>query len=584
MYNEYEIRTIPLSAELWRKRIECFLRRNDLRLDDLDYYACVFRLGDEEEILAGGGLKGNTIKCIAVVDELREEGFSSRLISHLISEANARGHDSVKVFTKPENISIFEALGFSLIAKAPKAVLMEYGRELRNYCHYLSGKRRLGGSGIIVMNANPFTRGHRFLIEQASRQVDWLHIIVVREDLSEFSYQERKAMIEKGTEDFANVFVIEGSPYAVSSTTFPTYFLKEITDATDTQITLDLDLFVHFIAPHLGARIRFVGTEPTDSLTSRYNQLMREILPRHGYEVVEVPRLTCQTIKDSPLPVSASALRQYLHQGNFLKATELAYPSTIPFLFSYLACDALQQELDTTPKPGLIDKQDDGAHKDMNYKLMLLSIKALRPHFAKLCFRVAKPMLSPVKTIGLEAENDMFRSTGGINTHKGALFSLGITTAVASHLLQVHGRIGTEELRKGIAELASQFPVASRTHGSEMRKKHHIGGALDNASNGYALLFDDWLPFYRRYKDDKYLLHKTLLRIMSTLEDTNIYYRKGAEVALRVQKQAESLLADFSIQGLQSMNRQFIDENISPGGCADMLSLTIYIHNLTFCS
>lgn len=102
------------------------------------------------------------------------------------------------------------------------------------------------------MNANPFTKGHRYLVETASKMVDNLYIIVVKEDKSLFSYQERKSMIEQGTKDIENVVVCKGSDYAISAATFPTYFLKELTDATDTHITLDLDLFSTYIAPALG--------------------------------------------------------------------------------------------------------------------------------------------------------------------------------------------------------------------------------------------------------------------------------------------------------------------------------------------
>ena len=308
MYSEYEIRPVPLSVKVCHQQVEDFLKSNALRMEEaLDYYAAVFRKGDEE-ILAGGGLQGDTIKCIAVSDHVREEGFSNRLVSHLISEANAQGHQSVKVFTKPANREIFESMGFRLIAQAPKAILMENGQGLKDYCRYLSNLRRLGNNGVIVMNANPFTLGHQYLIKEAAKQVDRLYVIVVKEERSVFKYAERKAMIEQGTEDLMNVTVCEGSNYAVSGVTFPTYFLKEITDATDTQILLDLDLFVHFIAPHLGVTIRFVGSEPTDELTARYNLLMEQVLPRHGYKTVEIPRYQS---------ISASVVRKELDSGHF---------------------------------------------------------------------------------------------------------------------------------------------------------------------------------------------------------------------------------------------------------------------------
>ncbi|MBQ2195941.1 MAG: [Prevotella sp.] len=479
MYSEYEIRPVPLSVKVCHQQVEDFLKSNALRMEEaLDYYAAVFRKGDEE-ILAGGGLQGDTIKCIAVSDHVREEGFSNRLVSHLISEANAQGHQSVKVFTKPANREIFESMGFRLIAQAPKAILMENGQGLKDYCRYLSNLRRLGNNGVIVMNANPFTLGHQYLIKEAAKQVDRLYVIVVKEERSVFKYAERKAMIEQGTEDLMNVTVCEGSNYAVSGVTFPTYFLKEITDATDTQILLDLDLFVHFIAPHLGVTIRFVGSEPTDELTARYNLLMEQVLPQHGYKTVEIPRYQS---------ISASVVRKELDSGHFCQATSLTPPSSHPYLLAYLATQALQQELDTTPKPGLVDRQDNGAHHDMDYPMMKRSIQILRPFFVQLAEirewndnmtqQEQSAFLSSVQHIGIAAEEAMLNATGGINTHRGAIFALGLAVTAAASVMKTEGEICMSSFRKTVMAMAKLFPKATDTHGATVIKEYPVKGAL----------------------------------------------------------------------------------------------------------
>lgn len=581
MYNEYEIRPMPLSLPHCRKQVELFLADNGLRLDDVDYYACVFRLGDDEQILAGGGLKGRVIKCIAVDDKLREEGFSSRLISHLMSEANQQGHDFVSVFTKPANRDIFEAMGFNLIAKAPQAILLEYGGGLREYCHYLSGQRRLGRSGVIVMNANPFTLGHRYLIEQAAKQVVWLHVMVVSEDRSTFTYSERLEMVRRGTADLLNVNVVEGSDYAVSATTFPTYFLKQLSDATDTQILLDLDLFAHFIAPHLGISVRFVGTEPTDLLTARYNEIMKEILQGRGYDVIEIDR-KCQ----NSYPVSASRVRTLLSEGCLQDAMTLCPQATIPFLLSHLAIQALYQELDTTPKPGLVDKHDSGAHKDMDYALMSKSIRVLRPWFtefalAAIDYQDALP--EKLRTLGIEAEKAMLTATNGVNTHRGALFSMGLTLAAAAVELSTNSSpdtISKERLQHRIAQLAHSFQTPNNTHGAAIRPSGSTRGAVASAQEGYGSLFNLWLPYYRSLYDDPYRNHKLLLKIISELDDTNIVFRAGEEKAQEIKQCARGLMNDFSIEGIEELNKQFIRDNVSPGGAADMLGLTIFVNDI----
>ncbi len=583
MYNEYEIRPMPLSLPFCRKRVELFLAKNGLRLDDVDYYACVFRLGDDEEILAGGGLKGKVIKCIAVNDTLREEGFSSRLISHLMSEANQQGHDSVSVFTKPENRDIFEAMGFQLIAKAPRAILLEYGNGLRDYCHYLSGQRRLGRSGVIVMNANPFTLGHRYLIEEAARQVEWLHIIIVREDLSLFSYAERLEMVRRGTTDLLNVNVIEGSDYAVSATTFPTYFLKQLSDATDTQILLDLDLFAHFIAPHLGISVRFVGTEPTDLTTKRYNKLMQVTLKEYGYDVIEVSRKCC----DDGKAVSASRVRALLSEGDYTAASMLCPITTQPFLLSQLATQALQQELDTTPKPGLVDRHDNGAHSDMDYALMQKSIEVLHPWLTRIALIATDSntdIPQKIQNLGIEAEKAMLEATNGINTHRGALFSMGLMLAAAAYELatEEQGHTLREEiLQQHVALLAQHFKSPNNTHGAAIRPEGSTRGAVASAQEGYKALFGSWLLYYQQHRDDPYINHKLLLLIISELDDTNIVFRKGEEKAQEIKALAREALSNFSTDKLEELNHLLIKEHISPGGAADMLALTLFVSALT---
>lgn len=578
MYEDYEIRQIPLSLKDNREKVEKFLSENGLRIDPLDYYAGVFAYR-EDEILGGGGLCGNVIKCLAVNEVLREDKMGLKLVTHLISVAVNNGYNSVKLFTKPENKYIFESLGFMVIAEAPKAILMEIGQGgVAAYCKYLSILKKDGRNGVIVMNAHPFTKGHLYLISQAAAKVEHLYIIMVKEEQSFFSYQERKAMVQEGCGMFDNVTVCDGSDYAVSSVTFPTYFLKELSDATDTQIALDLDIFIHYIAETLNACVRFVGSEPSDSLTRRYNELMHEMLPSKGIEVVEIERLV-----QEDHPVSASLLREYLVAGSLSKAVQLACRSTIPYLISYLATAALQKELDLTPKPGLVDKSDNGAHQDMNYTLMQCSIQSLRPYLtelSKIGFQEELPEAKTIIHLGQQAENAMFETTSGINTHKGALFSLGLVTVVASHLCYKNGCVEEKPLQEGIAYLARQIPPAKNTHGSETVKRYPVKGALENACNAYELLFSDWLPFLQQHLNDENGLYKTLLRIMQSLDDTNVCYRKGLTGLQQVKTEASDLLHDFSFSGLQQMNERFIRDNISPGGSADMLSLTIFIQSI----
>ena len=497
--------------------------------------------------------------------------------------ATQQGAESVKVFTKPENSAIFQSMGFNIIASAPKAILMENGlKGIGRYTDYLRRVRgdRPDGAAAIVMNANPFTRGHRYLVEQAAKEASTLYVIAVREDRSTFSYAERLAMIQAGCEGLENVVVVEGSDYAISELTFPTYFLKQVTDATDTHITLDLDLFARHIAPALGVTTRFVGSEPIDALTARYNELMQEQLPQCGITVKTVERLT-----EGDEVVSASRVRQALTDGQLSQAADLVPMTTVPYLIAHLASDALRAELFTTPKPGLVDRNDNGAHKDMDLTLMSKSIDALQPYFVKLALngsQNATPAAETVRRIGLEAEKAMLEATSGVNTHRGALFAMGLTTLAAAWCMKQNGKVDEKQLRDLIMQVAGQFAPTAGTHGNDAVNAHRVTGALDLAKAGYTQLFNDWLPAYRGYlaDDAETALHRLLLRIMCQLDDTNVIHRVGYEQAQQVKQEALALLNNYSAEGMEAMNRDYIARNISPGGSADMVALTLFIHSI----
>lgn len=626
-----EIQTLNPTTPRQRQRIEAFLKRNGLRFDNMHYYAAI--TDDDGEMIAGGGLKGNVIKCVAVDDAYKGEAIANTLISHLIAHANEEGHSNVMLFTKPKNRQLFESLSFRLLAEAPEAVLMETGigginnmveqlkkikeegevcKENNQGCKKeektnlnITTPQHLNPStpqplttttplrGVVVMNCNPFTLGHRYLIEQAAKQVERLFVMVVREDCSLFAYAERKAMVEQGVAHLENVTVIDGSEYAISQATFPTYFLKRLDDAADTQMLLDLDLFRRHIAPALGATVRFIGTEPTDRLTRRYNQLMHEVLA----DVRETARL-----EKKGNAVSASRVRKAMEQGDMSTIRQLVPPTTIPYIIAHLATQALQAELDTTPKPGLVDKDNNGAHRDMDYALMQRSIDTLHPYFVKLALlgcADALPSHTAIRDAGIEAEKAMLSATNGVNTHKGALFSMGLAVVAAAHEERkiaaneeqiLKERNGGEDilvsLQTTIKALAASFPDTNGTHGSKAKLLSKgttaIKGALDNAREGYEMLFAEWLPFYieRRKEHDAYTLHKTLLRIMCDLDDTNVIYRTDLATAEEVKQEARALLDNFSKAALKDMDRHYTTRNISPGGAADMLSLTIFIGSI----
>ena len=559
-FETIDIQELPLSVPSVRRQVEDFLGSNGLRLGEVDLYLAV--LSEDGAILAGGGLQRDILKCLAVSAEARSLGLSVPLVSRLISVASERGCTNVKVFTKPENRALFESLGFRLLAEAPKAILLENGRGLADYCAYLRAHQ---APGVIIMNANPFTLGHKYLLERAESRN--LVIIPVKEDASRFSYAERLAMIRSGAGDWADV--VEGSDYQISAATFPTYFLKNLSDAAETQMRLDIDLFGRHIAPALGARVRFVGSEPVDPLTARYNALLKELLPKYGVQLVEIQRLAvdsdCQADSSTPPsaslrmtkgttselvkgPVTATEVRALLDEGRFKAASALTPESTWPYLLADLAERALRMELDTPMKPGLVGPDSVGAHKDMDYDVMRKGIAAIRPFFPRMALAETPEEL---RQLGIDAEAAMLAATGGVNTHRGAIFALGLAL-----------------YRQPIAETAALLD-----NGSSKRREAGIRGAMQMAKDGYKELFEDWLPYYRACHFERSREICTLLRIMATLDDTCVIHRAGYARAQEIKAEAKTLADHFDKEKLKEMCDRYAAEGISPGGAAVQLTL-----------
>lgn len=291
--------------------------------EGVDYTAGVFR--EDGRLAACGSLKGDMIQGIAVDPAFQGEDLTAKVITQLIGRAGEAGIRSLYLFTKPEKAAQFTGLGFRLAASArPYAALLEWGEAgIGQYARQLEAVRASAGSlpspekpvGCLVMNCNPFTKGHRYLAEQAAAACSHVFILVVEEDVSLFSFADRLAMVQAGTADLANVTVIPGGRYVVSGLTFPSYFTKEENLAA-AHAAIDAELFARWIAPALGITIRFVGTEPLSPVTEVYNQTLKKRLPKAGIRVEEIPRLAAHG-----QPVSATRVRDLLIEHQRVSGT-----------------------------------------------------------------------------------------------------------------------------------------------------------------------------------------------------------------------------------------------------------------------
>lgn len=213
--------------------------------------------------------------------------------------------------------------------------------EFKKYQNYIAKyKQRVGG---IVMNCNPFTLGHRYLIEIASKKCDKLYIFVVEEDKSIFPFEDRLELVRKGTSDLENVTILQSGNFIISALTFPGYFNKSVDNNVSVDTSDDLSLFAKHIAPTLGINVRFAGEEPLDNITRQYNETMREVFPKHGIEFVEIPR---KEMGDSV--ISASRVRKLLKEENFEEISKIVPYTTLEYLKQNL--DNLKERLEKKNK------------------------------------------------------------------------------------------------------------------------------------------------------------------------------------------------------------------------------------------
>jgi [citrate (pro-3S)-lyase] ligase len=280
-------------------------------------------------LVAVGARERDVLKMLAIAPEERGGSLLGAVVTELARRAFAAGHDTLFVFTKPEAVPSFEALNFSLLASGGRAALLEHGRGLERYLEAHRGAVREGANGAVVVNCNPFTLGHRYLVEEAARRVDTLYVFVVREDRSAFPFEVRLRLVQEGTRDLANVRVLDTSRYAVSAVTFPAYFLKRRGDVTAAQLELDLLLFARRVAPFFHVRTRFFGAEPDCATTRAYAEAMHRILPSQGILAVELARKEAHGGA-----ISASRVRAALRDGRVDGLEALVPGTTAAFLRS----------------------------------------------------------------------------------------------------------------------------------------------------------------------------------------------------------------------------------------------------------
>lgn len=303
--------------------LDIFLKEHDLVYsNDIDY--CVV-IKVNKRIIASAAKNKNVFKFIAIDSDYQAENLLSKLITNLIEQSYVEGHYNYFVYTKIKYHNHFEDLGFCMLVNYKDVGLFEYNCKVStDYYESIKVEYNINKiNGAIIMNCNPITNGHLYLISEASNQVDQLFIFVVEEDLSMFSFKERFELVKNAVYDLPNVVVLRGGPYIITRATFPTYFIKKIDEQIEYYTNIDILLFkkIMFL---LNIKYRFVGDEPLDDLTDYYNNTMKE---HFGNNLVIFNRLKFENYF-----ISASYVRK-LYKNNDLKEIKKIVPqSTYEFL------------------------------------------------------------------------------------------------------------------------------------------------------------------------------------------------------------------------------------------------------------
>jgi triphosphoribosyl-dephospho-CoA synthase len=263
-----------------------------------------------------------------------------------------------------------------------------------------------------------------------------------------------------------------------------------------------------------------------------------------------------------------------------------------------VAVRSLYTELALYPKPGLVSFHDTGSHTDMDAATFMHSLFALRHYFAQIAAAGARAEpFCVLKQLGIAAERRMLCATGGVNTHRGAIFTLGLLAAAAG-ALRARGQAPTDAALRAVvverwARRLRVAPVSSTdvpSHGELVAARHRIAGAREQALAGFPAVFDIALPALRAglaagADDTRALLH-TLYCLLAQVADTNVLYRGGAPALAFVQTRAQAFLAAGSVfarewrQRAEGLHRDCIARRVSPGGCADLLAAAWFVHRL----
>lgn len=383
-------------------------------------------------------------------------------------------------------------------------------------------------------------------------------------------------------------------PFALLATHLPPSAVKEISTSLEENSPegrlYDIDIFHPDgakISRNTGLRTCYICTSPAAVCARNQTHTEAELAVNIRKRIERAPSYAHMLLAESAL------------EGE----TTPVIPSTLAknqtAAITRCAQRSLAAEARLSPKPGLVDEQNSGAHNDMDLQLLISSASALGPTFEQMAEAAvtgksdAAALFSQLRSIGRKGEQAMYRATGGVNTHKGLIFSLGLLAAAAS----VHSTVnGMQEFIKDLCknlvahDLGDVQKTAGEnfTYGEKLYRTFGIAGARGEAEKGFPSVFNS----YRKLKvilqtcDLTSALLQTLMELMSSFIDTNVLGRGGTKALEWMHNTAQAYLelggvpADKDFRRLQKINDACVERNVSPGGCADTLACTIFLYYL----
>jgi triphosphoribosyl-dephospho-CoA synthase len=261
-----------------------------------------------------------------------------------------------------------------------------------------------------------------------------------------------------------------------------------------------------------------------------------------------------------------------------------------------LAADCLKREVATYPKPGLVSQVDSGAHDDMDAALLNHSADTLAPFFAELAEAGAGGCgMDRLRVIGIEAERTMLAATGGINTHRGAIFGLGLLCAAAGFraAYRIRGTLGAIVAQRWGAQILAG-PVALRSHGAVVSRRYGVGGARMEAAGGFPSVYRCGLAALEAGRasapgDEEAARVQLCMALIAEVEDTNLLHRGGPDGRAFARAAARRFLAAGGVgepawrERAGEIHRAFVARRLSPGGCADLLAMTLFVDRMERC-